>query len=222
MTPRRIIDAAVARGVDIIAISDHNSAENLETALKLARGRHIAVLPAMEITSSEEAHILALFGSVEQAVSMQDIVYGKLPEGVNDERYVGYQLAVNENDEILSFNRRLLINATGLSVKEAVGAVHSLGGLAVACHIDRETFSVVSQLGFISDDMGFDALELSKRMGRGEAEALFGDYARFPWITSSDAHNLEDIGSRTTAFFLEEASLAEVTAAFRGERKIEW
>ncbi len=222
MTPRRIIDTAVARGIDIIAISDHNSAENLETTMRIAQNKDITVLPAMEIASYEEAHILAFFGSVEHAATMQDIVYGSLPEGVNDERYTGYQLIVNEADEIITFNKRLLINATSLSIKDLVDAIHSMGGLAVAGHIDREIFSVISQLGFISDDMAFDALEISCNTEKSRAEAVFKEYARFPWITSSDAHNLQDIGRRTTAFFLEEASFDEIARAFKGDGKIEW
>ncbi len=222
MTPRRIIDGAVERGLGIIAIADHNSAENLEVAGRIAQSKGITVLPAMEITSYEEAHVLALFGSVGSAVAMQDVVYRNLSEGLNDERFLGYQLVVNEEDEIIRFNPRLLITTTGLHLKDLVDAIHSFGGLAVASHIDRGSFSVISQLGFISDEMGFDALEISCNTRRERAEALFGAYAAIPWITSSDAHNLGDIGKRTTSFFLEEASFDEIARAFRGERKVEW
>ena len=222
MTPRRIIAEAIRRGIDIIAISDHNSAENLEIALKIAEEKDVLVLPALEITSSEEAHLLALFGSVADALSMQGIVYRNLPDGVNDEKFFGYQLIVNENDEILRFNRRLLINTVGLPLKGLIDTVHSLGGLAVASHIDREAFSVISQLGFIPGDMAFDALEISCGTGRERAEQAFRDYMRIPWITSSDAHNLSDVGKKATSFFLEEASFQEIAAAFRGEREIRW
>lgn len=222
MTPRRIIDEAVKKGLDIIAISDHNSAENLEVAAKIALNKGIMLLPAMEITSYEEAHVLAFFDSVGKAVEMQDVVYRNLPDGINDERYYGYQLIVNENDEIVEFNKRLLINTTGLSIKKLVDTVHSLGGLAVASHIDRESFSIISQLGFISDDMQFDALEISRNATRNAAEAAFADYADKPWITSSDAHNLRDIGRKPASFFLQEASFDEIVRAFKGERKIEW
>lgn len=222
MTPRRIIDRALEKGIDIIAISDHNSAENLEVAMKIADGKDIEVLPAMEITSYEEAHILAVFRSVESAVVMQKIIYAKLPDGTNDERSLGYQLVVNENDEIIEFNKRLLIGTTGIPAKDLIDTVHSLGGLAVASHIDRDFFSVISQLGFIPVDMRFDALEISANTGMDRAKQRFGEYGHIPWITSSDAHSLNNIGKRTTAFFLNEASFDEIALAFKGERDIEW
>lgn len=222
MTPRRIIDTAVERGIDIIAVSDHNSAENAEVAVRIAADRGITVLPAMEITSSEEAHVIALFDTIEKISIFQEVVYRNLPDGTNDERLRGYQLVVNEKDEILSFNSRLLINATLFSLKDLVDAIHSHGGLAVASHIDREFFSVLSQFGFIPENIRFDALEISYNTKKNKADAVFGAYRSSSWITSSDAHHLDDIGRRTTSFFLEEASFDEIERAFRGERKIEW
>ncbi|MEW5746081.1 MAG: PHP-associated domain-containing protein [Nitrospirota bacterium] len=222
MTPRRIIEQAERKGVEIIAIADHNSAENTAVAVALGRERGITVLPALELTSSEEAHLLALFGTTEQALAMQAVVYRALPEGSNDERAFGYQLVVNEQDEILEFNKRLFFAAADLPLKALVDTVHSLGGLAVASHIDREYFSVISQLGFIPPDLGFDALEISYNTGKTMALSLFGEYRSLPWITSSDAHHLDEIGRRTTSFLLREASFEEMASALKGERELEW
>lgn len=222
MTPRRIVEQALGKGLDLIAVTDHNSAENAAVAMKLGAGRGITVLPGLELTSAEEAHVLGLFGSLEQALAMQELVYRELPPGVNDERAIGYQLVVNEDDEILEFNKRLFFAAAGLPVKELVAAIHSLGGLAVASHIDREYFSVLSQLGFIAPDLAFDALEISYTTGKAAALSRFGEYCGFPWITSSDAHRLEDIGRRATSFVLEEASFSELCLALKGGREITW
>ncbi len=225
MTPRRIIDAAIKKGLDIIAISDHNSAENIEAAMKIAGNTDITVLPAMEITSYEEAHVLAIFRSSEDALKMQEIVYAALPDYIDQpesSKLHGYQLVVNENDEIMEFNRRFFFGATSLSVKNIVDTVHNIGGIAVASHIDRESFSVISQLGIISEDMEFDAIEISRNTGRERAEARFREYAYLPFIASSDAHHLNDVGRRTTAFFLEEISFDEIMAALKGKRRIEW
>lgn len=222
MTPRRIIEASLAKGLDIIALSDHNSAENTGLGVELARDRGIMVLPAMEITSAEEVHVLALFGSVDRAAAMQEIVYSSLQQGVNDEDHFGYQLVVNEKDEILEFNKRLLIGATSISLSALVNYIRSLGGIAVASHIDREFAGVIGQLGFIPGDVTFDALEISYNTGKESARARFGDYASLPWITSSDAHALGDIGRRATTLFLREASFEEVAMALKGEREINW
>ena len=222
MTPLRIIDAAVKKGLDLIAISDHNSAENTEIAMKIAQEKGIKVLPAMEVTSYKGAHVLAIFDSIEEVMGMQKIVYKNLPGGINDEKLSSHQVVVNEKDEVIGFNKRILFGAIGLSLKAIVDTIHSFGGIAVASHIDKEIFSVISQFGFISDDIAFDALEISYNTKRQRAEAVFGEYSSIPWITSSDAHHLNDIGRRTTSFFLEELSFEEIKMAFKGKRRIEW
>jgi hypothetical protein len=222
MTPRRIINRAVQAGLDIIAVSDHNSAANTAVAFGLAKDRGLTVLPAMEITSREEAHVLALFESVKQAGEMQEIVYGQIPDGDGDGQSLGYQLVVNEKDEIMEFCRKLFLVATAFSVGELVDVIHSLGGLAVASHIDRGSFSVLSQLGFIPEDARFDALEISGGMEADKALSMYGQYSSVPWISSSDAHNLDAIGTDFTGFMLEEASFPEIARAFRGERNIKW
>lgn len=222
MTPRRIVDMAIKRGLDIIAITDHNSAGNVETAIKIGLQKGLKVLPAMEVTSHEEVHVLAIFGSIENVIEMQEIVYKNLPDGINNEKLHGYQLIVNEKDEILRFNKRPLFSATNLSIKDIVDTIHSLGGLAIASHIDKEIFSVISHLGFIPYDVEFDALEISYNTKKDRAESIFREYMSIPWITSSDAHHLHDIGRRAICFFLEELSFEEIVRAFKEKRRIEW
>jgi predicted metal-dependent phosphoesterase TrpH len=212
MTPRRIIEKAAGMGLDIIALSDHNSAENLVPAMKIASERGIALLPSMEITSSEEAHVLAIFENMEGAMYMQETVYENLTEGVNDERLWGLQIIVNEQDEVLGFNKRLLIGSTRISLGDLIERIHGIGGLAVASHVDREHFSVISQLGFIPEDAGFDAIEIANTEKAG---AIIERYPDIPRLYSSDAHRLEDIGKKTTAFLLGEASFREISMALR-------
>ncbi|HDZ62578.1 MAG TPA: PHP domain-containing protein [Nitrospirae bacterium] len=224
MTPSAIVNAAVEKGIDIIAVTDHNSAENTEAARKAAENKRITVLSGMEVTSDEEAHILALFDNVESVMRLQDTVYESLLPGSNDTAKFGDQVVVNEANEVLGFNHRLLIGATTLPASEIVNVIHSLGGLSIASHIDREAFSIVSQLGFIPDDMKFDALEMSPRISRETASNLYGDYTRMPWVSSSDSHNIDNIGKRTTLFYLKEPTIAEISYALRGidGRKVEW
>lgn len=222
MTPSRIMAAAIKKGIDIIALSDHNSAENAAVAVEVGKKQGITVFPAMEITSSEEAHTLAIFGNVSTALKMQEIVYCNLPSGIDDGSRGGYQLIVNEKDEILDFNKRLLFGALTLSLKEIVDIVHSLGGIAIASHIDKEVFSVISQLGFIPPGIEFDGLEISRALSRGKAEIMFEEYSDFPWITSSDAHHLQDVGKNVMTFYLESPSFEELALAIKGQREIQW
>lgn len=213
MTPRRIIAKALERGMDIIAVSDHNSAGNLMTAVRSAQGKGITLIPGIEITSSEEAHVLALFGSVESALRMQErIEAGLIPDGEEEKKQkpFGEQVLVNEEDEVLGFNKFNLLGATGMPLKELLRTIRGFGGLAVASHVDREAFSVISQLGFIPEDVRFDALEIIE----SRSAALYPEGTVF--LRSSDAHRLEDVAKRSTGFLMEEPSFEELALAFRG------
>ena len=216
MTPRNIIEQAASRGINIIAVCDHNSAENIAVTQEIGKKRGIVVIPGMEITSSEEVHVLGFFENLERALDMQELVYGHLQPGDNDEDAFGMQVMVNEEDEVLGFNRRLLIGATDLSINKIVELIHVFQGIAVASHIDREVFGIIGQLGFIPPEACFDALEISSRTGLDEAAVKFGSYRSIPWITSSDAHQLEDIGKKTIGLYMNHASFEELTLVLRG------
>jgi PHP family Zn ribbon phosphoesterase len=117
---------------------------------------------------------------------------------------------------VLGFNKRLLIGATDLSVNRIVDLIHGFNGLAIASHIDREGFGIIGQLGFIPQGVEFDALEISSQTNREEAHARYGLYQHIPWITSSDAHSLEDIGRSTTGFVMEHSTFEELCMAVKG------
>lgn len=216
MSPRRIVEQAKLRGLDIIGICDHNSAENVACAKKVGEKEGLAVIGGIEVTSQEEIHILALFDKEKDLFELANLVYKNLP-GINDERVFGQQIVVNEYDEVLSFNQRLLIGATVLPLHQIVDSIHSLSGLAIASHIDRESFSIIGQLGFIPDGMELDGLEVSPRLSLKKAQLEFGEVFDFPLVTFSDAHSLEDIGKSFTCLLIEEANIKEIRKALFGE-----
>jgi len=224
MTPSAIVKTASANGLDIIAITDHNSAENIIGTKKAAEDTDLTVLAGMEVTSSEEVHILALFDDIENALKLQEIVYKNLASGKDYDEKLCEQVVVNEKDEVMGFNKRLLISATSLTTQSIVNTIHSLGGLSIAPHIDREGFGIISKLGFIPADLKLDALEISPNTDKKKAEDLFRDYKTYQWISSSDAHYIEDIGKRRTSFFIKEATVAEIRSAMKNisGRKVEW
>ena len=178
---------------------------------KSAEREGLNVIGGVEITSSEEVHILALLDDEENLFSLQKIIYDHLP-GLNDERRFGEQVVANEDDEVLDFNTRLLIGATELSIDDIVRIIHKLNGLAIAAHIDRESFSIIGQLGFIPQGLQLDAVEVS---ARGNVEDF--KHIVFPIITSSDAHKLDDIGSRVTGFCMEDVNLEEMKKSLLGQ-----
>ncbi|MCK4673831.1 PHP domain-containing protein [candidate division WOR-3 bacterium] len=222
MSPKRIVEQAMAKKLDIIAICDHNSAENVHAAKNAASKSDVRVLAGMEVTSAEEVHLLALFDKTKRLLNLQETVYANLTPGENKEELFGEQIIADEFDEVKGYNKRLLIGATNLTLKELVNKIHELGGLAIASHIDRETYSIIGQLGFIPEDLELDALEISPNSNRNDALSKFPEIKKFPLIFSSDAHFLKDIGRVTTSFLLEEPTVDEIRKALenRDGRKV--
>jgi PHP family Zn ribbon phosphoesterase len=216
MSPGRIVKEAQSKGIDIIAICDHNSAENVGAVVQASEGKGVTVLPGMEITTKEEVHITALFEHVNDVLELQTLIYENL-EGENDETIFGMQVVANPEGEVVSFNSRLLIGATNLSINQTVETIHFGGGLAIAAHIDREGFGIIGQLGIIPSGLPLDALEISPKMEIEEARSRFSEYHHYPFIRSSDAHYLDDIGKGTTAFLLKEGTFKELRMALTGE-----
>ncbi|MEK9149285.1 MAG: PHP domain-containing protein [Candidatus Desantisbacteria bacterium] len=210
MLPKAIVQRAEEAGLDIIAICDHNSTENSGAVQKIGDGK-IRVLAGIEIASKEEVHILGLFDSSASLSELQAIIYQNLP-GENDEAAFGEQAIVNEEGDLLGISTKLLIGATSLSVKEVVGLIHSVGGIAIASHIDRPSFSIISQLGFIPEDLELDALEVSRKTFIPDAQTK-----RFPILFSSDAHYLQDIGRNSSLLLIEEPTIKEIKMALSGE-----
>ncbi len=214
MTPRRIVEMALEKGIDIIGICDHNSAENVTAVIKAAQTEKLKVLPGIEVTSKEEVHILALFGDKKDSFRMQKLIYENL-NGENNEEVFGPQVVVNENEEVLRFNKKLLIGATNLSVKKIVDSIHLFNGIAIAAHIDRESFSIIGQLGFIPADLELDGLELSPHISCEKAKEQFRGYNDFPFIHSSDAHFIDDVGCVTTSLLLNKPTFEDIQTAFK-------
>ena len=209
MQATTIIKQAKKMGLDMIGICDHNSGENVMAMMKAGEQQGLAVIPGVEVTSREEVHILGLFSTEQDLMNLQDIIYENL-SGENDEEAFGPQLVIDENDNVVGQNSRLLIGATTLTIEQIIDAIHQFAGLAVASHVDRQRFSLIGQLGFIPNGLKLDAVEVSNPSSAGQEY----DY---PMVTSSDAHFLEDIGQKSTCFMVEEASLEEISKALRCE-----
>jgi PHP family Zn ribbon phosphoesterase len=212
MHPSSLVKESLGQGLDVIAVCDHNASENVQYVLNAAQGSGLVIIPGMELATREEVHIVALFENLDDLISLQGTVYANLT-GKNDEDAFGIQAIVNEAGEVEGFNEHLLIGATALSLNEAVDLIHSLGGLAIASHIDRQAFGLIGQLGFVPPDVPFDALEVSAGLGIAQARVRYPELKGYPLITSSDAHFVADIGRASTRMFMEGPSFPEIRLA---------
>ena len=213
MTPKRIVQRARQEGLDIIAVSDHNSVENFPALAELAEG--LTVLPAMEVTTSEEVHLLAVMPDYEAALTLQGRIYSYLPIEKNSRLHFE-QLVVNAEGQLVHFNERSLIEPVDMTVEETVQFIHSLGGIAIASHIDRELYGIINALGKVPEDVDFDALEISFRTSPEEARKRFENYRHLPWLWSSDAHHIDQIGRAFSSFLIERPSFDEIKMAIKG------
>jgi len=220
MSPRNIIMRAREVGLDIIAITDHNMAENCSYAALRSREAGPLVLSGMELQTAEEVHLLAIFGQHETAMELQKHVYDRLPAILNDPEYFGDQVVVDEKDGIVRFEERLLLNSSAISLDEAVSWIKEHGGLAIPSHIDGSAFSIISQLGYVSEEVPFDALEVV-RMDRVQDISGFIMAKDVPLVTFSDAHHLKDIGKRRTFLSMDEPSYAGVAGALKDLRRVD-
>jgi predicted metal-dependent phosphoesterase TrpH len=204
-----IVKQAGKMGLDMIGICDHNSAENVAAVVRAGAREGLPVVPGMEITSSEEVHILGLFRSEQHVLRLQNLIYENLP-GENSEEAFGCQTVIDEWDRAVGTNPRLLIGATALTLEQVIEAIHREAGLAIASHVDRERFSLIGQLGFIPEGLELDAVEVSRPPSIGQSY----DY---PVLVFSDAHFLEDVGRSYTDFAIEDVSIDEIGKALRNQ-----
>jgi predicted metal-dependent phosphoesterase TrpH len=218
MSPKAVVEKSLERHLDIIAICDHNSAENVEASIRSAARYDLRVLAGMEINSVEEVHTLAIFESAEKALIMQEMVYNHL-KGTNRPELFGDQVVANEWDEVEGFNDRLLIGAVDLELKDIVREVKKLGGLSIASHVDRPSYSILGQLGFVPPDLELDGLEVANP---DQWKSMAGT-EKYPLVFSSDAHFLSVVGAVATRFLMESPNLDEIRLALAGEsgRRVE-
>ena len=209
MTPNNLINMSIIKGLDAVALTDHNACENVRAAAAVA-GDKIIFIPGMEVETSEEVHIVTLFPTADAAEEMQRILVDSSPYIPNRPEIFGNQYIMDENDEICGEIDRMLVTASGLDIYTVVAAAKDLGGIAYPAHIDRESYSVLSNLGFIPPDLDISAVEITEK----SRTALEGEYSnRYNIITSSDAHYLWDISERNHYIEVSDASVRGILNA---------
>lgn len=205
MTPNNIVNMAYIKGLDIIAITDHNSCRNARAVMDAGKGV-IKVVPGMEITTSEEVHALCLFPDIESAEDMDNYVRSKMSGIKNQPEIFGRQLIMNAEDEIVGEEENLLINAVNIDIYEASAETKKRGGLFIPAHIDKSSYSVTANLGFLPPDLYVDGLEITAK-GLEKYSEMYSEYGI---ITDSDAHYLGNISEKENCLNAENKTIQKI------------
>lgn len=217
MIPPFIVQEALEREINLIAITDHNSSANAGAVQKAAAGTGLTVLPGMELQTREEVHLVCLFDTLEQLAQWQDFVDQRMPPVENNIDFFGEQFVVDETGEFLRRETQLLLTSANLSLSEAVIEVHRLNGLAIPAHVNRKANSVIANLGFVPPDVPFDAIEISRHISPTDACQKFSQLKNFTLVQNGDVHYLGDfLGANL--FSLTTPTVAELKLAFLNEQ----
>ena len=193
MTPANIAGMAAVKGLDVIALTDHNSCKNCPAILKHGEEYGITVIPGMELTTSEEVHVVCLFPALGDAMAFDGYVYEHLLPIKNREDIFGKQQIMDADDQVTGNVERLLIGATDISFDQVFGLVEAYRGIAYPAHIDKSTTSLLSNLGFVPPDSSFTCAEISTFDHLHQIQKEHPYFLQCKMLSSSDAHYLEDI-----------------------------
>jgi PHP family Zn ribbon phosphoesterase len=216
MSPANIIAKAREKGLDIIGITDHNTTRHCKLIRKLAEPAGIFVLMGAEVTTREEVHCLTFFENDDQLSEFQVYLEKHLPPIPNNNEKFGYQVVVDEDEQIIDEIEFLLLSALDQSIEQIEEKVHSLGGIFIPAHIDRPSYSIISQLGFIPPDLMIDGIEISASCRVQNVAPFLGKQSERSIIRNSDAHYTVDIGKAFTTFEMEHRNFKEVIFALHG------
>ena len=219
MTPYNLVNLAKIFGYDIIALTDHNSCKNCESAMKIGEKIGITVVPGMELCTSEEIHNVCLFPNLESAVAFSNYIYSTLPPIPNREKIFGEQLIMDDADGVLGKEEILLTTASSISVSELNELVDKFEGVCYPAHIDRSSYSIISALGDFPPEVESRCFELTPN---AKAEEYLEKYPATKGrliIRSSDAHYLENMREPEFMIDLPENSAAALIDYLKGRHK---
>jgi PHP family Zn ribbon phosphoesterase len=222
MIPPLIVRRARELGLEVMAITDHNAAHNVAAVIEAAVSSGVTVLPGMEVQSREEVHLICLFDRLEQVLAWQERVFAALPDRKNDEAFFGAQYVVDATGAYLYTEERLLAVSTTLSVEEVVAGVRVLGGIVLAAHIDRPSFGLMANLGFVPPGLELAGLEFSRHADLSRMALQVPQAAGYGWLIGGDAHRLEEMVARTM-LKVKAPTVSEIALALasRDDRRVE-
>ena len=206
MTPNNMLNMGVIKGLDLMALTDHNTTANLASFAKVAEMLPVEFVCGCELQTSEEVHVVALFRELEEALAFQPWIDAHMPIMKNDPQFFGDQRLVNEVDEVAHCKDELLLVSLDTSVEETIAGIHEHNGKAILAHVCDKANSINSQLGFIPPDLEYDGLEVMSMAERVEISEKqpWLSMRKTQWFIDSDAHQLWKISEPENSITEEE------------------
>ncbi len=213
MTPANICGMAHIKGLDAIAVTDHNTARNLPYVKEAADYYHLILLPGMEVTTREEVHLLGYFPTVEDALEAGEVFSSHLPKMPNRPKFFGNQYIMNTDDEIMGEETRMLIGATDLDLTECTEIIRQRGGVAIPAHINRGSNGLLVNLGLMPLEPAYPVVEVARHMD------IHPSIVKNRMVLySSDAHQLGNIMEAEFDFPVERFSLGGLFDTLKNAR----
>lgn len=207
MTPNNIVNMALLLGLDAIAVSDHNSSLNLPAVFDAAKNTDLVIIPAIEVCTNEEVHLLCLFHSLNDVMNFNETIYEFLPPIKNNENVFGKQLILDSEDNIIGKEEKLLINALSIGIEQLLKISKSNNGVVIPAHVDKHSYSIISNLGFIPEEYEFTCIEIKNPENKIQFNGKY--------ITNSDAHYLENISEPIHFLEVKEKSIDGIMEYFK-------
>lgn len=215
MTPNNIANMAALSGCEIIAITDHNTCKNAASVMKAGESCGLLVLPGMELCTSEEAHVVCLFETLESAMGFDAYIYKNMPHVKNKAEIFGEQRMLDENDELIGLEENLLLVSSFIGVNEVVSLAEEYGGTAFPAHVDRDSYSVLASLGTIPPEARFAAAEVTRDCDLDKLRQQYPELSQMRIVSDSDSHYLESLTGEPRRLHLPEKTCRAVINALK-------
>ncbi len=214
MTPNNIAGMAALMGLDIIAITDHNTCKNAASVMAAGEEAGVLVIPGMELCTAEEAHIVCLFETLEGAMEFDGYIYKNMPHVPNKADIFGEQRMLSPQDELMGTEENLLLVSSFIGVDDVLPLAREYGGIALPAHVNRDSYSVIAALGALPPEAGFTAFEATRDC---DMDALYQSNPELQGlhaVRDSDSHYLETLAeSEAHLMELPERSIKAVLRA---------
>lgn len=204
MTPGNIAGMAVLAGLNIVALTDHNTCKNCPAFYEAAKKNGLIPVAGMELTTAEDIHLVCLFPTLEKAMAFDEAVDKQRVRIENRADIFGEQWILNAQDETIGSDPFLLSNATLLTIEQGTALCREAGGVCYPAHVDREANGVIAVLGVFPDEPDYRCAEFHDAENEPEYLERYPNLRDKLLVTSSDAHFLWDIRDKQAYFELDD------------------